>query len=180
MNTKTIAGTGVFLALTIVFTFISNYVAIGPASFNLALVPIALAGIFFGPVSGLIVGLANGAIVLLSPSTSMFLSISVGGTIVVCLSKGAIAGLVSGLLFKLIRKKNLFAASITASVIVPILNTSIFIGEAFIFYQTIIAQLMTLNLLINFLVEFGITVILSPTIYHLVKHYQYKKAQEGK
>ena len=49
------------------------------------------------------------------------------GTVALCLLKGLAAGLVPGLLFKLIRRKSKYAAVIVASVAAPVCNTGIFI-----------------------------------------------------
>ena len=67
ITTRTITGTALLTAIELVLIVISNYVAIGPVNINLALVPIAVAGMVFGPLSGLFVGLVNGLVTILSP-----------------------------------------------------------------------------------------------------------------
>ena len=52
ITTRTITGTALLTAIELVLIVISNYVAIGPVNINLALVPIAVAGMVFGPLSG--------------------------------------------------------------------------------------------------------------------------------
>ena len=66
---KKLTGTSIFMALVIVLQLISNYITLGPVSITLALVPIALGAIIYGPLTGLFLGLIHGAIVIVSPST---------------------------------------------------------------------------------------------------------------
>lgn len=168
-NIKLIAGNGILLALTIVFTIISNYIVIGNISINLSLIPIVIAGFLYGPISSLFMGLVNGAFIMLAPATAAFFSISIGGTILTCLTKAALAGLISTLLYKLIKNKNELVATIVASILAPILNTGIFICYSLIFYKGNFCQLITLFVSINFVIELVSTIILSPSIARLVK-----------
>ena len=104
-TTKTIAGLGILTAMVVALQLLSNYVQFGPVSITLALFPIAVGAMLYGPIGGLFLGLVDGAMVLLAPSTiSGFFAINPIGTIFVCLLKTGIAGLVSGLLFSLYKK----------------------------------------------------------------------------
>ncbi|MCQ2814667.1 MAG: ECF transporter S component [Bacilli bacterium] len=178
MKTKTIAGTGVFLALTIAFTLISNYIQIGTVSINLALIPIALAGIVFGPVAGFLVGFIGGAFLLFAPSTATFMAVNAFGTVIICLFKGGLAGLISAILYKLIAKKNELVGAIVSSLTVPILNTSLFILGSLVFYQGSFQQLVTLFVTINFAIEFGSTVLLTPVIKRILMSVKYHKNEQ--
>ena len=81
ITTKTITGTALLTAVEIVLIVISNYTSIGPVNINLALVPIALSGMIFGPLSGMFIGLVNGVITILSPSTqAIFMPLSPFGS----------------------------------------------------------------------------------------------------
>ena len=171
MNTKKIAGTGLFAALTIVFTLISNYVQIGTVSINLSLIPIAIAGIMYGPLAGFLVGLVNGGFVMLAPSTAAFFGISVYGTIIVCLLKSSLAGLISAILYKLISKKNDLVGMIIASLVVPFINTGLFICGALIFFSGTFGNLISIFISVNFLIEFGVTLILAPATAKAIKQY---------
>lgn len=170
MNTRKIAGTGIFTALTIVFTLISNYLPVGSISINLSLVPIAIAGILYGPLSGFFVGLVNGAFVMVAPSTQAFFAVNVGATIFICLTKTSMAGLLSSLLYKLIKKKNDLAGMITASLVVPVINTGLFLLGALVFFNNMFGNIVSIFLLINFAIEMGFSIILSPATCKAILH----------
>ena len=180
-NTKTIVITGLLLALEIIFQLIGNYLQIGPANINISLVPVVIAGFIGGPISAAILGFFNGIMALLSPSTiGFFMPMSPVGTVIVCLLKCTIAGVVSSLVYhgfkKLAKGKfSLIPAHIgtpIAAALVPIINTGLFIAGSFIFFQDwIFAEgrdaLGAWGFILigvvgwNFLIELGSTVVLS-------------------
>ena len=181
-SVKKMTGTAILLAIEIVFQVIGNYITLpGGISINLSLIPIALGAILFGPLSGGFLGLMNGLLVLFAPSTqAVFFQYAPLGTIVTCLSKCTIAGIVAGLVFKLINKKSFIVAAIVASLLVPILNTGIFALCALTLIAKAIENLNVENvntfkflflILItwNFLIEFTVTSVLSPTIAKVTK-----------
>ena len=175
ITTQQIVGTGLLLALEIIFQVIGNYVQFGPVSINLSLVAIVLAAVLYGPVSGAILGFFCGVIILFSPSTlALFMPISPVGTVIACLLKTTIAGLLAGLLFKLFKNKNQLVGIILASILVPIVNTGIFSAVSLIFFRPILAggagdesfASMMMFLIVgfigwNFLVEIATTVVVS-------------------
>ena len=179
-NTKTIVITGLLLALEIIFQIIGNYLNVGIANINLSLVPVVIAGIVGGPISAAILGFFNGIMALLAPPTIMyFMPVSPVGTVVVCLLKCTIAGVVSSLVYhgfkKLAKGKfSLIPAHIgtpIAAALVPIINTGLFIAGSFIFFQDWIFDgrdvLGAWGFILigvvgwNFLIELGSTVVLS-------------------
>ena len=181
-SVKKMTGTAILLAIEIVFQVIGNYITFpGGVSINLSLIPVALGAILFGPLSGGFLGLMNGVLVLFAPSTQvLFFQYAPLGTVVTCLTKCTIAGLVAGLVFKLINKKNFIVAAIVASLIVPVLNTGIFALCALTIIAKAIANMNEGNIntlrfvfLIvitwNFLLEFVVTTVLSPTIAKVTK-----------
>lgn len=174
---KRITGVAILLGIEIIFQIFGNLITLpGGISINLSLIPIALGAILFGPLEGAFLGLINGVLVLFAPSTqALFFQFAPFGTIITCLSKCTIAGLVSGFVFKLINKKNFIIAAIVASLVVPILNTSIFALCALTLISKAIAKmneghenvfkfLFLMLITWNFLIEFLITTLLSPTI----------------
>ena len=136
ITTKQIVGTGLLLALEIIFQIVGNYLQFGPVNINLSLVTIVLAAALYGPLSGAILGFFNGLMALLSPSTlTIFMPISPLGTILACLLKTTIAGFLAGLVFKLFKNKNNLVGLILASIIVPIVNTGLFSVFCLIFFR---------------------------------------------
>ena len=136
ITTKQIVGTGLLLALEIIFQVVGNYLQFGPVNINLSLVTIVLAAALYGPLSGAILGFFNGLMALLSPSTlAIFMPISPLGTILACLLKTTIAGFLAGLLFKLFKNKHNLLGLVLSSIIVPIVNTGIFSIFCLIFFR---------------------------------------------
>ena len=178
IDIHTIAGAGLLLAVEIVLQFIGNHVAIGPVSINLSLVPIAIAAILYGPSIGLFIGLMCGFFVLLAPSTlAIFWPINPIATVLICLIKTGLAGLFAGLLFKWLKRFNVTVAAVVAALSIPVVNSGLFALGALVFYrgwlesiggENIFYTLFITVIGINFLFEFGVTAILSPTISRLI------------
>lgn len=180
MNNKTIkkiTGVACLIAIEIILQIIGNYVSIfNGVSLNLSLVAVALASIVYGPFSGALLGLINGIIVLLSPSTqALFLDVAPLGTVVTCLCKCTLAGLISGFVYKAIAKKNATVGSIVASLLVPIINTGIFALCAMTLISKAIDQMnsnsvnamrfLFLTVIgFNFIFEFTATTVLAPSL----------------
>ena len=181
ITTQQIVGTGLLLALEIIFQVIGNYLQFGPVSINLSLVAIVLAAVLYGPLSGAILGFFCGIIVLFSPSTiAIFMPVSPIGTVIACLLKTTLAGLFAGFVYKALKNKNQFLGIVLASILVPVINTGIFSTVCLLFFRPILASgagdesfasMMTFLLVgfigWNFLFELGVTVIAS-TILGLV------------
>ena len=186
LTTKKITGAAVLSAVEIIMITISNYVTIGPVNLNLSLVPIAVGAILYGPWVGGFLGLINGAITIFAPSTmSTFMEISPIGTVVVCLLKTSLAGVASAFVFKGF-KKHQFLGSSLAALIVPIINTGLFCIGSYIFFQSWLnvgAQgydntFMFLLFAVmgwNFLIEIGISAVLCPSIYSIVRYFSRKR-----
>lgn len=179
-------GISVLFALVIALQVMSNYITFGPVSITLALIPLSMGAILYGPIVGLFLGVVMGAMVLVAPSTGTFLSFNVWFTILLCLVKSGMAGLVSGLLFEgvaLIKTKHkrvkLSIGVILAALSAPIINTGIFIlGATFMFtnlysqsgnFGEAFSSAVAVISSANFLVEFLVSAILSPTLIYLVQ-----------
>ena len=136
-NTKTIVITGLLLAMEIIFQLIGNYLQIGTANINITLVPIVIAGIVGGPISAAILGFFNGIMALLSPSTiAFFMPVSPTGTVVVCLLKCTLAGVISSLVYHWLKSRiSAHGATPIAAALVPIINTGLFALGCFIFFK---------------------------------------------
>lgn len=177
-TTKKIAGAGIFTAIVVVLQLFSNYVSFGPVSITLALIPIALGAMLYGPLVGLWLGLVMGGLVLTAPTTVGFLTFNPLITVILCLVKGGMAGLVCGLIYKIIRRANEKVATVICGLSVPIVNTGLFVLGAVIFFVPLIQEwagdgdpikfLFITMIGINFLIEFAVTVILTPTVNHIM------------
>lgn len=181
-NTSDIVGIGLLTAIVIVLQFISMALRFGNFSITLTLLPIVVGAALYGWKTGAWLGLAFGAAVLLTGDAAAFLTINAAGTIATVLVKGAAAGLVSAVVYRLIAKKNEIAAVLVASIAAPVTNTGIFLlGCRLFFFDTIkawgegmgfenVGIYMIVGLVgINFLIELGVNLILNPAILRIIK-----------
>ena len=169
-----ITGVSILIGLAIVLTFISNYIPAGMVNINLTLIVIVIGACIYGPLAGLALGLVNGIITLIAPATlAVFFPLHPVLTILLCLLKTGLAGLVSGFIFKLFKStKQEFLGTVISSIVVPIINTGLFIIGVLLFFLSVYGDattLITLVLSVNFLIEFISIVVLSPVIYRIIK-----------
>lgn len=177
---KKMVGISTLAAIVIVLQLLANYIpGPGGVSFTLALIPLVIGSIIYGPSGGCILGVIMGGIILTAPSTMTFLNVNPFATVVLCLIKTGMAGLVSGFVFKLFKNKNLKLAVVLASLVAPIVNTGLFACGSMLFFMELlkelaggsgaIAYLFLTVIGINFIVEFAINSVLSPTVLYIVK-----------
>ncbi len=175
----------ILAALVVVLQVWGGSIHIGATSLSFVLVPIVLGGMLLGAAAGALLGLVFGIIVLAygitgaDPFTFVLFSEHPVWTIVLCLVKGLAAGLVSGLLYKWISKRNKYVASFVASAAAPIVNTGLFILGALCMSGTIEANFVAdgetvIYFLvigcagINFIIELAINLVLSPALHSVV------------
>ena len=176
-STSTIVGIGLLTAIVVVLQFVSMALRFGTFSITLTLVPIVVGAALYGWKTGAWLGFVFGVAVLLTGDAAAFLTINIPGTIATVLVKGAAAGLLAGLVYRLVAKKNQVAAVFISSITAPIVNTGIFLlGCRLFFYDTVAAWgaglgfentfvYMIVGLVgINFLIELGVNLVLNPTI----------------
>ena len=188
-TSKNIAFLAVLVALVVVLQLWGSTIRIGGTNLSFVLVPIVLGAVMIGPAAGAFLGLLFGVIVIAmgvttDPFTMFLFAENPVFTVLLCLIKGLAAGLVPGLLFKLISKKNRYAAVIVASISAPVCNTGIFILGCLMISGTIgnyiasadglsgvsvVYFLIILCAGVNFLVEFAINAVASPVIYRVAE-----------
>ena len=182
ISTRTLTGVAIFTAIVVVLQFVSAAVRFGPFSITLALIPIVVGAALYGPWAGAWLGFTFGMVVLLSGDAAPFMVVNPLGTILTVLLKGAGAGFLSGLVYKLLAKKNEWLGAILGAVAAPIANTGIFLlGCLLFFLPTItewgtaagfssVGQYMIFGLVGgNFLVEMLTILVLSPVMLRLIK-----------
>lgn len=183
-NTKMIASTGILLGVEIVLQVIGNYIQPGFANINLSLIPICLGAILYGPIVGGLLGLVCGVMVLISPSTiSVFFAVSPIGTVLACLLKTTLAGIIAGFMFKAFKNKNTLVGSVLVSIAVPVINTGVFALFTAIFFTPILDNMVASGMFanaalalflgmigLNFILEIVSTTILTPSLYKIIEH----------
>lgn len=175
---KRLVGMAILAVIMIALQVLANYITIGTVSITLALIPIVIGAILYGPGCGAILGFINGLIVLTAPSTiGVFMPLNPLATIFICLFKTTMAGFLAGLIFKVLFKKNLKLSVILASISVPIINTVLFSIGCFLFYQELLVQdgmnafevLIITMIGFNFIIEFLVNSLGSPMVLYLIK-----------
>lgn len=180
LKIRRMVGIASLAAIVAVLQLIANYITFGPVSITLALIPLIIGSILYGPSGGAILGGLMGFIILTAPSTGSFLAINPIITIILCIVKTSVAGIVSGYLFKCFRKKNTKLAVVLSSLAAPIVNTGIFAVGCILFYMPTIsswageatnayAYLFLTMIGVNFIIEFIINSVLSPIVLYIVK-----------
>ena len=174
-----LVGVALFTAIVVVLQYLGSFIKFGPFSISLVLVPIVIGAALYGRTAGAWLGFVFSVVVLLQPDTSLFYQANFVGTIVVVLLKGTLAGLLAGVVYKALEKKNVTLAVIAAAFTCPVVNTGIFLlGSVIFFMDTIRTWAAGSNVFVfmivglvgfNFLFELAVNMLLSPVIVRLIQ-----------
>lgn len=180
-KTKTMVGVGMLTALVVVLQALAVGIRFGIFNITLVLVPIVVGAALFGRWAGAWLGFIFGVVVLFTDA-GVFLAVSIPGTIVTCILKGALAGFLAGLVYKLLESKGTLPAVIAAGILTPIVNTGIFLlGCRLFFFDTIrqwaegagfasAGAYMIFGMVgVNFLVELAVNLVLSSAIVSIIR-----------
>ncbi len=176
-------------ALVFVLQFFFSGFRLGTFTVSVVLVPIVLGAALAGPLAGLWLGFVFGVAVLASGDAALFYGFNAFGTIVTVLLKGALAGLVTGLVYRALARVNRTLSSAVSAVVCPIVNTGVFLIGCRVFFWDLLGQWAQegygnnvvayafLGLVgANFLFEVGFNLILAPVILRILDM-QSKKAE---
>lgn len=175
----------ILAALIVVLQLMSYGIKIGAFNLSLVLIPIVVGGVLFGARSGALLGLIFGIVVVICCITGMDVggnilwNVNPGLTALVCLAKGTLAGAAGGALAALFqRMKHPVLGVFAAAVVVPIVNTGLFtLAMWFLFRETLISWAAGQDTVyyvffgltgLNFLIEFGLNVVLSPVTERII------------
>ena len=178
------------LALVVVLQAFAGFIKIGPFSPSLVLIPIVMGAILTGPRGGALLGGAFGIVVIVQCCSG----IDTGGfilwginpifTSIICLVKGICTGLVPALIYKAIAGREpsdgrMVASSVIASLAAPIVNTGLFLVGMLVFFKDtlyawsgdtdVTLYIFTGLIGINFLIEFAINAVVSPSLSAVIK-----------
>ncbi len=180
-STKKLVLIAILAAITAVLSMIAIPIPGTNTTLNLTLIVVVIGSALYGPGVGALLGGVSGVIILLSPaSVGAFYSISVVGTILTVMIKGVLSGYLAGLAYKLLEKKNRYLAVIVAAIVCPIVNTGTFLIGCMVFFLemykgvatkenvSVVLYLLLTFLSINFLVELGANIVLSPAILRII------------
>ena len=180
-KTRRLAGLALFTAIVVVLQLLGSFIKVGPFAVSLVLIPIVVGAAVYGVKAGAWLGFVFGVVVTIAVVTGadaggyIMFSARPVMTVLVCLIKGTAAGYVAGLLYRAIGKKHPLAGVIVAAAVV---NTGLFVLAMVLFYQpqlqawaggTAVATYVVTGLVgVNFLLELGVNLVLSPTITRLI------------
>lgn len=184
-NTLKMVELAVLMALVAVLQITGTGIMLGGTPVSLVLIPIALGAMLLGPWAGALLGLEFGVIVFLAGlfGADGFTFILIQDhpiyTAILCLGKGALAGLAAGIVYRLLEKKNVYAAVFAAAAATPIVNTAIFILGALGMQQTLVSNflaegqtviyfLVVVCAGINFIFEFCLNLLVAPALARVV------------
>lgn len=181
-KTKTMVGIGLFTAIVMVLQFLGGGIRFGMFSISLVLLPIVVGSAVYGWKAGAWLGFAFGGAVLLSGDAAAFMTVNPMATVLVVLVKGLACGLVAGLIYQLLQNRNQYIAVFAAAIVCPVVNTGIFLlGCQLFFLETVrawgaaagfenVGSYLFVGLAgVNFLIELGVNVVLSPVIVRLIR-----------
>lgn len=178
--------TGLLMALVIVLQFLSGIIPpIGGFSISLVLIPIVLGAALLGPSVGALLGATFSVVVIINCITGA----DVGGAMVfqanpvlcilVVMTKGTLAGCVSGLVYNALKDKSAYLAMLCAAVVCPVINTGVFVACMLAFFKdvlaawaeggNVLAYVLTGLVVANFIPELIINVAFSPASVRILK-----------
>lgn len=181
-KTKTMVGIGLFTAIVVVLQLLGGGIKFTFFSITLVLLPIVVGSAVYSWKAGAWLGFAFGLTVLLTGDAAAFLAIDFWATVFVVLLKGVLCGFVAGIVYALLQKWSDTLAVVTAAVICPIVNTSVFVFGCYVFFFDGIAEwaaekgytdvgtyIIVVLVGINFLIELGVNIVLAPIITRLIR-----------
>ncbi len=167
-------------ALTILFACLGSFITIGSTNLNLALLPVIIGAALYGCLGGAWLGGVSGLVILISGQAAFFMGMHVAGAIITVMVKGIVSGFCAGLVYKLLKRFNKYAAIFACAAVCPIVNTGIFILGCYTFFFVDVSALATASgssmfafilvnfVTINFIFEFLTNMVLSPTIHRII------------
>lgn len=187
---RTLTGLALFTAIVVVLQVVGGLLPkIGTFSISLVLIPIVVGAAVYGPKAGAYLGGVFGVVVLIGCITgtdaggSVLWNANPFLTAVICILKGALAGLASGAIYTVLARKgktsNKVTGTIVAAVICPVVNTGIFVLGLAVFFQdiliawaggsSVVYYILVVLIGINFLLELLVNLVLSPVIVRIIQ-----------
>lgn len=180
-----LTGLALMTGIIIVLQIVASFIKFGPFTITLALAPIIIGAALYGAGAGAYLGGVFGVVVFIACVAGW----DMGGnilftarplvTLILCVVKGALAGLAAGAVYRALAQRSPMAGSILAGIMCPVVNTGIFcLGLAGFYYDTLVAwaggtalvyYVITVLVGLNFLLEMAINLVLSSVIVRVVK-----------
>ena len=184
-KTQRLTGLALMTGIIIVLQIVASFIKFGPFTITLALAPIIIGAALYGAGAGAYLGGVFGVVVFIACVAGW----DMGGnilftarplvTLILCVVKGALAGLAAGAVYRALAQRSPMAGSILAGIMCPVVNTGIFcLGLAGFYYDTLVAwaggtalvyYVITVLVGLNFLLEMAINLVLRSVSVRVVK-----------
>ena len=181
LQTERLVLMALFTALVAVLSYFGGFIKIGGlASISLTLIPVVLGSALIGPLAGAWLGGVAGVVFFATADAAFWFGLSVPGTIITVLVKGALSGYLAGIAYKLLEKFNRYIAVIVSAVVCPVVNTGVFLLGCLVFFMDAVsggavaegmsigAYLIIFFVGLNFVFELLLNIIVSPAILRLI------------
>lgn len=184
-SAQKITGIAVLMALVIVLQAFGGSIPLGVVQLNFTLIPIVLGAVLYGAWAGAFLGFACGVVVLvqvimgLVPFYALIWANDPIATTLTCILKTTVAGFLAGFVYQWLRKKQSLVALFTASALVPIVNTALFIvgclcmNDSVHFLavengQNVLVFILVGLVTFNFFIELAVNLLVSPALYRVI------------
>ena len=181
-QTKKLVLMAMLTAIVAVLSYFGGFIKIGGlASISLTLVPVVLGAALVGPLAGAWLGLVSGVVFFATADAVFWFGLSIFGTIVTVLIKGAVSGFLAGVCYRALERVNRYLAVVVSAVVCPVVNTGIFLLGCLLFFfdsvsagaiaegMTVGAYLIVFFVGLNFVFELLVNIILSPALLRIIK-----------
>ena len=185
-KTRRMVGLSILTALVIVLQFVAEYIKVGATPITLTLVPIVVGSALYGVRGGAWLGGVFGVVVWLmsianiDPTGALLWNLNPFLTTVICIGKGALAGLAAAAAYRFVARKSGIGGVFAAAVVSPIVNTGLFIVGVYVFFNdTLVSWTNGTPMLpfiiftlvgFNFLVELTLNIVLSSVIERIINY----------
>lgn len=177
---KKMATIALLIAMIVVLQFVGSMIPPigGMFSISLVLIPIVVGAALYGPSAGAMLGAAFGVMVAINcatgadPGGQMVFQSNAIVCIIVVMSKGILAGLSAGAVYKLLCRMNGYFAMLCSAIICPLVNTGVFLLCMNVFFKDVLTvwadgkdifvYMLSGIVLCNFVPELIINIVFSP------------------
>lgn len=180
-STEKLVLLAILTALVAILSYVGGFIKIGGlASISLTLIPVVIGAALCGSYAGAWLGVVAGVVFFITPDAAFWFGLSIPGTIITVIVKGALSGFAAGLTYKLLERVNRYLAVFASAIICPIVNTGVFLLGCLIFFidsvsagaadegMTLGAYLIIFFVGLNFVFEMLANILLSPTIVRIL------------
>ena len=139
-RTVRLVQTGVLTAIILIMAFTPiGYLRVGPLSISLITIPVAIGAVAISPSSGAFLGLVFGITSFIQcftgdPFGAALISLNAFFTFLVCIPTRTLAGFLTGLIFRLLKKHVRAVSYYIGGFAMAFLNTAFFMGTLVLFF----------------------------------------------